>query len=262
MSNIHLFDFLPLWIIFFCLIGFILLSTWIGVVFVRSRKESRKKSTEFGHLNSVVGAILGLVSLILAFTFNITLARFDARKDYLLQEVNAIGTTWLRAGFISEPRSSEVKDLLLEYVRLRVEAGKQTEKILEVIPQSNKIETKIWFHVNELSKNEPRNDIFNALFIEAVNEMFDDQTKRTTAALSYRIPTFIWISFFFLIGISMFGVGCIFGKKKQINWHIILVLALALGIVIVTIIDLDSTSGLVHINDAPMFDLYQGMLNE
>lgn len=262
MSNIHLFDFLPLWIIFFCLIGFIMLSIWSGVVFVRLRKERRKKSTELGHLNTVVGGTLGLVALILAFTFNITLTRFDARKHYLLQEVNAIETTWLRAGLISEPRSSEVKDLLLEFVRLRVATGKQTEKILEVIPQSNKIEKKIWFHVKELSKNEPRNDIFNALFIEAVNEMFDDQTKRLTATLSYRIPTLIWISFFVLILISMFGVGCIFGEKKETNWQIILVLALALGIVIATIIDLDSTSGVIQINYAPIFDLYHRLLNE
>lgn len=262
LSNFHLFDFLPLWIIFFCLIGFIMLSAWSGVVFVRSRKESRKKSTELGHLGAIVGAMLGLVALILAFTFNITLTRFDARKHYLLQEVNAIETTWLRAGLISEPRSSEVKDLLLEFVRLRVATGKQTEKILEVIPQSNKIEKKIWFHVNELSKNEPRNDIFNALFIEAVNEMFDDQTKRLTATLSYRIPTLIWISFFMLILISMFGVGLVFGEKKETPWQIILVLALALGIVIATIIDLDSTSGIVQINYAPIFDLYQRLLNE
>jgi hypothetical protein len=101
-----------------------LFSTWSGVLFVRSRKVSPKEGTELGHLNAVVGAVLGLVALILAFTFNITLTRFDARKQYLLQEVNAIETTWLRAGLISEPRSSEVKDLL----RKRKPSNKSTNK--------------------------------------------------------------------------------------------------------------------------------------
>ena len=262
MSNFHLFDFLPLWIIFLCLILLFLFSTWSGVLFVRSRKVSPKEGTELGHLNAVVGAVLGLVALILAFTFNITLTRFDARKQYLLQEVNAIQTTWLRAGLISEPQSTEVKELLLEFAKLRVVTGKQPEKIQEVIAQSNEIQKKIWLHVTELSKNEPRNDVFNALFVEAVNEMFDDQTKRLTVTLSYRIPTLIWIVFFLLIVISMFAVGYVFGKKKEINWHIILALALALGIVTVTIIDLDSTSGIIQINYEPIFELYQKLLNE
>ncbi len=262
MSNFHFFDFLPLWVIFFCVILLILLATWGGVLFVRSSKAYSKKSNELEHLNAVVGAVLGLVALILAFTFNITLTRFDARKQYLLQEVNAIETTWLRAGLISEPRSSEVKDLLLKFVKLRVVAGKDPGKISEVIDQSNDLEKKIWFHALELSKEEPRNDVFNALFIEAVNEMFDDQTKRLTVTLSYRIPTLIWVSFFLLILISMFSVGYVFARKKEINWHIMLVLSLALAIVIVTIIDLDSTSGLIQINYEPIFDLYQKLMNE
>ncbi len=262
MSNFHIFDFLPLWATFFCIVGLILFTTWSGVVFIRSRKESEKESAELGHLNAVVAAVLGLVALILAFTFNITLNRFDARKNYLLQEVNAMETSWLRAGLINEPHSAEVKNLLLEFVKLRVVTAKQPENIQEVIAQSNEIQKRIWRQVTELSKNEPRNDVFNALFIEAVNEMFDDQTKRLTVTLSYRIPTLIWIVFFLLILISMFAVGYVFGKNKETNWHIILVLSLALSIVTVTIIDLDSTSGIIQINYEPIFELYQKLLNE
>ena len=260
MSEFYLFDFLPLWIIFFCLVLLILLSTWSGVAFVRSRKESIE-SAEFGHLNTVVGAMLGLLAFILAFSFNFTTSRFDARKAYLLQEINAIETTWLRAGLISEPQSSEVKDLLLEYVALRVETAKHPEKIEEVVGQSIVIQQKIWFQVTELSKNERRNDAFNALFVEAVNEMFDHQTKRLTVTLSYRIPTLIWVALFFLIMISMFAVGYLFGKKKERNWYIILALSMAFSIVVLIIIDLDSTSGIIQINYEPIFDLYQRLLN-
>lgn len=259
MSNFHLFDFAPLWIIFLSLVSLILLSIWSGVAFVRSRKESIN-GTELGHINTVVGALLGLIAFILAFTFSLTTKRFDARKEYLLQEVNAIETTWLRSAFINEPRRSEIKDLLLEFVKLRIETAKRPEKIEEAIDQSNIIQQKIWSHITELSKNEPRNDVFNALFVEAVNEMFDDQTKRLTVTLSSRIPTLIWLSFLFLIMISMFAVGYLFGKKKETDWYIILALSLAFSVVVLIIIDLDSTTGIIQINYKPIFDLHQRLL--
>lgn len=262
MNSFHLFDFLPIWVIFLGLLVFILISTWMGVAFVRSRKDSNK-GTELGHLNAVVGAILGLVAFILAFSFSLVISRFDARKEYLLQEVNAIETTWFRTGLISEPQCSNVKELLLEFVRLRIESAKQPEKLQEIIDQSNLIQQKIWHHVTELSKNEQRNDAFNALFVEAVNEMFDNQTKRVTVTLTYRIPTLIWVLFFFLLMIAMFAVGYLFGKKKQIDWNVILALALAFSAVVCVIIDLDSSStgGLIRINYEPIFDLYERLLN-
>ena len=53
-------------------------------------------------INTIVGANLALLAFIIAFTFSIATSRFDARKLYLLQEVNAIETAWLRSDLIRE----------------------------------------------------------------------------------------------------------------------------------------------------------------
>ncbi len=259
MSSFHIFDSLPLWLAFICIIAFILLSTWLGVAFIHKRDKSSKK-IEVGHIGTIVGATLGLIAFILAFTFNQTTERFDARKQYLLQEVNSIETTWLRAGLIREPHSSEVKDLLKEYVNIRVEAANHPERIRELYHQSNILEKKIWSVVTDLTNNAPRNDAINALFVEAVNEMFDNQTNRITVTLQSRIPLLIWITFFFLIMISMFAVGVLFGLQKKTDWVIIFALTLAFSAVILVIIDLDSTTGIIQINYQPIFDLYQRLL--
>jgi hypothetical protein len=43
-----------------------------------------------------------------------------ARRGLVLAEANALGTTYLRAGYLPEPASSQIRGLLREYVPLRV----------------------------------------------------------------------------------------------------------------------------------------------
>ena len=259
MNSFHLFDLFPIWVTFLFVIALILAAAWSGVAFVRWRKK--RIHEEDGPLNTIVGANLALLAFILAFTFGLTTTRFDARKMYMLDEVNAIETTWLRAGLISEPKRTEVKDLLKEYVRLRVVLAKDRGKAKEVIVQSTGIQRKIWNIVSDLVNEEPRNDAIHALLVESVNEMFDNQTKRITVTQSYRIPAMIWVSLFILTIISMFAVGYLFGKMEKTNWYLILALALAFASVILVIIDLDSAAGTIQIDHQPTFRLYQRLLS-
>ena len=61
---------------------------WLGV---------RSGGKAGGNVSTLEGAIIGLLALILGFTFAMALSRFEARRDAILAEANAIGTTALRA---------------------------------------------------------------------------------------------------------------------------------------------------------------------
>jgi hypothetical protein len=69
----------------------------------------------------LVGSTLGLLAFILAFTFGLAAARFDTRRQVVLDEANAIGTIYLRAGMLPE-RREEIRTLLRNYVNTRLEA--------------------------------------------------------------------------------------------------------------------------------------------
>ena len=56
--------------------------------------------------------MLGLLALMIAFTFSMALSRFDLRRDALLNEANVIGTTALRARLLPEPHRIETLKLL------------------------------------------------------------------------------------------------------------------------------------------------------
>src|ERR1043166_2777816 len=126
-------DALPLWGLFIVILLVVLLSVECGYrlgKYRRSRSEQEKEAP----VGTMVGATLGLLAFILAFTFGLAAARFDARRQVLLDEANAIGTTYLRAGTLPE-RGEQIRGLLRENVAARLEAM-QSGNIAEGISRS------------------------------------------------------------------------------------------------------------------------------
>ena len=72
-------------------------------------------------VSTLEGAILGLLALMISFTFAMALSRYEARRDAVLIEANAIGTTALRARLLPAPYNVDINKLLQEYVRIRLD---------------------------------------------------------------------------------------------------------------------------------------------
>ena len=132
-------DALPLWGVFIVILLIVVLSVEFGYRLGKYRRRRREEEKE-APLGTMVGATLGLLAFILAFTFGLAAARFDARRQLLLDEANAIGTTYLRAGMLPE-RGEEIRGLLRDYVRTRLEAV-QSGKLEEGIRRSEDIQPR------------------------------------------------------------------------------------------------------------------------
>src|SRR3954463_4323912 len=93
-------DVLPLWLLYLIIAALVLLSVELGW---RLGNVQRQRHVEEGKapINAPVGATLGLLALLLAFPFGMAASRSDNRKQIVLQEANAIGTTYLRADFLA-----------------------------------------------------------------------------------------------------------------------------------------------------------------
>jgi hypothetical protein len=49
-------------------------------------------------IGGMQAAVLGMLCLLIGFTFSMGVERFDARRELVATEARAIGATWLRAG--------------------------------------------------------------------------------------------------------------------------------------------------------------------
>ena len=115
-------DFVPLWALFLLTTGFVLVAIEAGFRLGRQRAAIAEPENQ-SPVGTMVGASLGLLAFLLAFTFGFAASRFEVRRTVLLDEVNAIGTAWLRAGTIPEPTGTHARGLLREYASVRLEGA-------------------------------------------------------------------------------------------------------------------------------------------
>lgn len=215
----------------------------------------RLRGTPTESMGSVVGATLGLLAFLLAFTFNMTATRFDERKKLLLEEVNAIGTCYLRAGLLGEPFVTEVRGLVRTYVKLRVDSARDPALLPQVIAESETIHDRLWAMVESMLADRPAT-IRDSLFVQSLNDVIDLHQDRIAVGLQFRIPTTIWVGLYAVAGLSMLVVGFQFGQARQRPLAMIVLLALAFSAVCTLIVDLDRASeGTVSVDQQALFDL-------
>ena len=250
----RLFDSVPLLTVFVAAVVGTLLSIQVGFR-VGVHRRRRAEGEAEGPIGSVVGAMLGLLALILAFTFGIASSRFDTRKQLLLEEVNAIETTYLRAGLLPEPHRSESRRLLRRYVDIRVELPKDQASLAQGLAESEALQHQLWSHAVALARTDLDSDI-GALYVESLNQVIDLHTARVTVSLLQRVPASIWAGLIIVTVLSMAGVGYQFGIAGRSGFLIQLVLALTFSAIVYLIADLDHpTRGLLKVSQQPMLEL-------
>ena len=141
MENNALIDALPLWGLFIAILGVVLISVECGYRLGKFRLSRREQEKE-APVGTMVGATLGLLAFILAFTFGLASSRFDNRKQLLLDEANALGTGYLRAGMLPE-WGEEVRRLLRDYIGHRLDAVRSGD-VTEGIRRSENIQQQVW----------------------------------------------------------------------------------------------------------------------
>lgn len=227
----------------------------IGLRLFSAHDEARRSQ-----IGGVQGAMLGLLGLLLGFTFSMGVSRYELRRDLVLKEANAIGTTWLRAGLLPEAQRGPVKELLRRYVDVRVRTqarGSDMAQVAEGLRQSAEIESEIWRHAEAAAKEAPTP--ITATFIVTLNEMIDTDAERITAHRN-TIPAGVW---YMLLVVA--ASGCLTsaygsGAQGARSAFTSLFLPLLISVVIVLIFDMMNThQGVVSIDQQPMLDLQRSM---
>ena len=181
MPPAQLLDSLPIPLVFVAFAIFTMICYEVGFRIGRWYQE-RTPGEQEGPTGMLVGSILALLAFLLAVTMGMAADRFDARRANVLLEANDIGTTYLRAGYLPEPASSQIRELLRQYVPLRITVTDSTTDIQADIAQSVDIQNKIWAIAQDVAKTTNQGDLV-ALFIESLNDTIDIHETRITAGL-------------------------------------------------------------------------------
>jgi len=250
-----LLDNAPLWLVFSFSVSLVLLSIVVGFA-IGLRQRARGTDIAEAPVGSIIGALLGLLAFLLTFTFGMASSRFDARRQLLLSEVNAIATTALRAETLPEPERSACLSLFRKYVDIRVEVAGNPFRIKRALAESDSLQDDLW--ANAVSISGKMNSPIGALFVSSLNEVIDLHTSRKTVVLLYRIPLTIWLGLGMVTVFSMGAVGFQFGLFAKHHWGLGLVLAMTFSTVVLLITVLDRPyDDLLKVNHGAMLELQQ-----
>jgi hypothetical protein len=209
-----------------------------------------------GDVSTLEGATLGLLALMIGFTFAMALSRFDARREAVVNEANAIGTTALRARLLPAPYKAEALTTLQEYVKLRVDltrSGPTPERLRAVVVRSNQLQEKLWQNTIAVAAKDT-GIVPTGVFIQALNQMIDEQGKRLEAVHS-RVPNIVFLTLYGVAVVAFIFVGYANGLETRRLRLPVYLMGAIVAAVILLIQDLDRpAAGFIGVSQQPMID--------
>lgn len=174
---------LPLW-----MIGIALVAIFIGAAelgrFISAGPKVDGDSAEQVDRSSqgyIVTAIFALLAFMLTTTFSMALSRYDVRRLALADEVDAIGTAYLRASLLDRPYASSIRALLRQYTHCRISSPEWSNAELEArVASCQKIGQQLWVQT-KAAVQPVRTTALASYTVSATNDVLNAGTRREIA---------------------------------------------------------------------------------
>ena len=178
---------------------------------------------------------------------------FHARKLAVLDEANAIRTTYLRADLISEPQRTEVRRILREYVEERLAwVGEQKAR---PVRSSRVLLDRLWAQAAAEGRKNPGLEVVS-LFVDSTNTVIKLHEERLMFRERSRIPGALWAVLYVITSLALASMGYHGGVAGTTRSPVMLAVAIIFSLVIVLIVDLDRPGeGWINVRQDHMFDL-------
>ncbi|WP_206340683.1 hypothetical protein [Flavimarina sp. Hel_I_48] len=223
--------------------------------------ETQSNSDIKSQTTAIQGGILGLLALILGFTFNMSLQRFDNRAAAEVAEANAIGTALLRTSLLPDPYNVQEEGFINEYINLRLAENKTdlTQKKLRATyhKKVQHLQQQIWDTAINAADEAP-NPVKTGYFVQAVNDMIDAQGYRTDQLERHVPPAIFYLLFVIFIATGAL-IGYATGLGKRTSRTPALVLSFLISLLVFIIVDLDRPRrGIIQVKQDSMENLIDG----
>ena len=224
---------IPIWMAFFIILIFLL--GCLEVSYRIGLSQARREHDRRGDV--VLTAMLVMLGLILAFTYNYTVSRSDKRKAAVVAVANALGTAFARADLLDAAHREKIQLALYHYAQtLIVEDSEFRSNLDETVERILEKQAAIWPAVSEAVKSHESLGPYEMSMIYATNEVLDAFGTRFAAAMD-RLPTAIHLVLLFIAGVSLSVAGYSAGRTDSLGRWRMTSLILVLPSVMFTIMD-------------------------
>jgi len=253
LDSVPLAVFLPLVIVI------MIIPIEIGYRIGMYRRDKPDKS-HMAQVRAIMGASLGLLAFMLAFSFAVAQQHFEERTNAYLVEVTAINAAYRGASLLDEESGSDARELLRQFVQLRRDTNDaldrdEVEEVLMLIRDADRLHDRLW-QVAVSAMQLPGDSIDDSTFPNAIMEMIRANDERVQHTMFNRISPIIWLTLLVMSILSMIIMGYqagLTGKRSVLaTWT----LAITFAAVLTLVTDLDRPQmRLFQVNQSLMVDL-------
>jgi hypothetical protein len=217
---------------------------------VAKKKDKDKGEDDGGKEGYIVSATLGLLALLMGFTFSLAVDRFEARRMLVLEEANAIGTTYLRTQMLEPVDRARISQMLVDYTDNRLLLAKASpDQVQPLLAKNDQMLTDLWTATLAAWPSIKGLD-FSSSYLETMNNMIDLDAARKAARLA-RVPSTVFFVLFVYVVTSAGVLGYAGANKEGRGATAFLFLLLAISLLLTLDIDRPKT-GRVTESQAPM----------
>ena len=216
--------------------------------------ESHPRVTD--HMGGMQAALIGLLSLMIAFTFSLSLSRYEARQKAVLSEATAISETRERAALLPAPQAAASDRLLAAYITTRIELGEVGTNLARrrmIIDRSFTLQRALW--AQAMAAGAGRAETPGAqtgVFVSSLNAL-EDRDEERLAADHNQVPLAVFVTLYSLALLASGYSGYAIGAKGSRGMRSNAILGIAIATVITLIADVDAVgSGLVSVSQDPL----------
>jgi hypothetical protein len=228
---------------------------------IGARKQALSDEPTRTHANTLYTAVLGLLALLIGFTFAMAVSRFETRKGLMVDQANAIGTASLRARLLAPDQAARATALFAQYVVTRFEYNASvsgSDGLSAAETRAGAIENELWSIGQVALTADPRSQPAS-LYLQALNDMFDLREKRRFA-LDDQVPTAVILLLFAVsvVALGLIAYSCGLCGRRRLPAN--LTFAFLIALVFIIIMDIDRPrQGLVRVSQASLERVQQSL---
>ena len=235
-------------------IGLILLvAMFVASLFgewLSGRTAKAKDQDDGGKEGYIVSATLGLLALLMGFTFSLAVDRFEARRLLVLEESNAIGTTYLRTQMLEPVDRARISKMLVDYTDNRITLAKAPiDQVPSLLAKNDQMLTDLWTATLAAWPSIKGLD-FSSAYLDSMNNMIDLDAARKAARLA-RVPSAVFFVLFVYVITSAGVLGYAGANKEGRGATAFLFILLTISLLLTLDID-RPRSGRITESQAPM----------
>lgn len=230
----------------------------ILVCMALGRRFGRELAAGAEQASIMDSAVFALFGLLLAFTFSSASARFDQRRQLIIQEANVMGTVYDFFQLIRNdaPRSDHLKELLQEYVKnqLTIYNVFNTEKTYsDNLEDTYHLQQAIWQISGELTAQSPRAELSSS-FLSALENMFAVTRERMALSQIHMVPIIYIVLSIVSLAAAMLAGYNMAKKPKHVSLFQVLAFSGIITLAFFLIIELDNPrKGIIRINNQDIY---------